>query len=105
MDSQSSFQLVNNLNSTRKDGKRVADLDLCIVSTCDQLVVGPIHVNGGTLDLLMIHAPGLVSMKMLLNCVHPTLISALCHIQTALVAPSSNPFSFYIRYFYFLHTY
>ena len=38
----------------------VADFDFAIVSGCDQLVVGPTHARGLTLDLLMTDVPDLV---------------------------------------------
>ena len=38
----------------------VAAFDFPTVSGCDQLVVGPTHARGGTLDLLMTDVPDLV---------------------------------------------
>ena len=38
----------------------VAALDFATVTGCDQLVVGPTHARGGTLDLLMTDVPDLV---------------------------------------------
>ena len=38
----------------------VAALDFATVSGCDQLVIGPTHARGGTLDLLMTDVPDLV---------------------------------------------
>ena len=38
----------------------VAAFDFATVSACDQLVVGPTHACGGTLDLLMTDVPDLV---------------------------------------------
>ena len=38
----------------------VAAFDFATVSGCDQLVVGPTHAGGGTLDLLMTDVPDLV---------------------------------------------
>ena len=35
----------------------VAAFDFATVSGCDQLVVGPTHARGGTLDLLMTDFP------------------------------------------------
>ena len=37
-----------------------AAIDFATVSRCDQLVVGPTHARGGTLNLLMTDVPGLV---------------------------------------------
>ena len=42
-------------NTTNHYG--VASFDFTTVSSCDQLVVGPTHARGGTLDLLMTDAP------------------------------------------------
>ena len=41
------------LGSTTTSRHGVAAFDFATVSGCDQLVVGPTHVRGGTLDLLM----------------------------------------------------
>ena len=38
----------------------VAAFDFASVSGCDQLVVGPTHARGGTLDLLITDVPDLV---------------------------------------------
>ena len=38
----------------------MAAFDFATVSGCDQLVVGPTHTHGGTLDLLMTDIPDLV---------------------------------------------
>ena len=40
----------------------VAALDFATVSGCDQLVIGPTHARGGTLDLLMTDVPDLVRL-------------------------------------------
>ena len=63
-----SFLFVGDLNghheewlgftTTNRDG--VAAFDFATVSGCDQLVVGPTHACGGTLDLLMTDVPDLV---------------------------------------------
>ena len=47
--------------STNRHG--VAALDFATVSDCDQLVVGPTHARGGTLDLLMTDVPELVQVS------------------------------------------
>ena len=60
-----SFLLVCNLNgqdqewlgSTTTNRHGVAAFDFATASGCDQLVVGPTHVRGGTLDLLMTDVP------------------------------------------------
>ena len=38
----------------------VAALDFATISGCDQLVIGPSHARGGTLDLLMTDVSDLV---------------------------------------------
>ena len=48
------------LGSTTMHRHGVAAFDFATVSSCDQLVVGPTHVRGGTLDLLMTDVPDLV---------------------------------------------
>ena len=57
---RASFLFVSNLNgyrqewlgSTTTNRHGVAAFDLATESGCDQLVVGPTHARGGTLDLL-----------------------------------------------------
>ena len=48
------------LGSMTTNRHGVAAFDLTTVSGCDQLVVGPTHARGGTLDLLMTDVPDLV---------------------------------------------
>ena len=48
------------LGSTTKNRDGVAAFDFAAVSRGDQLVVGPTHARGGTLDLLMTDIPDLV---------------------------------------------
>ena len=48
------------LTSTTTNRHCVAALDFATVSGCDQLVIGPTHAHGGTLDLLMTDVPDLV---------------------------------------------
>ena len=48
------------LGSTTTNRHEVAAFDIATVSGCDQLVVGPTHARGGTLDLLMTDVPDLV---------------------------------------------
>ena len=38
----------------------VPAFDFATVSGCDQLIIGPTHARGRTLDLLMTDVPGLV---------------------------------------------
>ena len=67
---RSSFLFVGDLNGhqewlgsaiTNRHG--VAAFDFATVSGCDQLVVGPTHERGGTLDLLMTDVPDLVQVS------------------------------------------
>ena len=46
--------------STTTSHHGVAAFDFATVSGCDQLVVGKIHVRGGSLDLVMTDVPDLV---------------------------------------------
>ena len=48
------------LGSTTTNRHEVAAFDFATVSGYDQLVVGPTHAHGQTLDLLMIDVPDLV---------------------------------------------
>ena len=67
-DARASFLFVGDLNghhqewlgSTTTNRHGVAAIDLATVSSCDQLVIGPTHAPGGTLDLLMTEVPDLV---------------------------------------------
>ena len=60
-DIRASFLLLGDLNvhhqewldSTTTNRQGVTAFDFATVSGCDQLVVGPTHARGGTLDLLM----------------------------------------------------
>ena len=63
-----SFLFVGNFNghrqewlgSTTTNRHGVAAVDFATFSGCDQLVVGPTHAHGGTLDLLVTDVPDLV---------------------------------------------
>ena len=48
------------MGSTTTNSHGVAAFDFATVSGCDQLVVGPTHARGGTLDLLIADVPDLV---------------------------------------------
>ena len=50
------------LSSTTMNHHGVAAFDFATVSGCDQLVVGPTHARGGTLDLLMMDVPDLAQV-------------------------------------------
>ena len=47
------------LDSTTTNCHGVAAFNFATVSSCDQLVVGPTHARGGTVDLLMTDVPDL----------------------------------------------
>ena len=51
------------LGSTTTNHHGVAAFDYATLSGCDQLVVGPTHARGGTLDLLMTDVPDLVRVS------------------------------------------
>ena len=67
-DVRASFLFVGDLNgyhqewlgSTTTSRHGVAAFDFATVSGCDQLIVGPTHARGETLDLLMTDVPDLV---------------------------------------------
>ena len=67
-DIHASFLFVGELNghyqewlgSTTTNRHGVAAFDFTTVSGCDQLVIGPTHARGGTLDLLMTDVSDLV---------------------------------------------
>ena len=67
-DVRASFMFVGDFNghhqewlgSTTTNRHGVATFDFATVSGCDQLVVGPTHARGRTLDLLMTDVPDLV---------------------------------------------
>ena len=64
------------LGSTTTNRHGVAAFDFATVSGCDQLVVGPTHARGGTLDLLMIDVPHLIRVAVvasICNCNHSSL--------------------------------
>ena len=69
-DVRASFLFVGDLNghhqewlgSTTTNRHGVTAFDFATVSGCDQLVVGPTHARGGTLDLLMTDVPDLVQV-------------------------------------------
>ena len=51
------------MGSTTAYRHGVAVFDFATVSGCDQLVVGPTHARGGTLDLLMTDVPDQVRVS------------------------------------------
>ena len=50
------------LGSTTTNRYGIGAFDFATVSGCDQLVVGPTHACGGTLDLLMTDVPDLIGV-------------------------------------------
>ena len=72
-DVRASFLFVGDLNghhlewlgSTTTNRHGVAAFDFATVSGCDQLVVGPTHARGGTLDLLIADVPDLVRVAII----------------------------------------
>ena len=67
-----------------KTVKTVENFDFATVSGCDQLVVGPTHARGGTLDLLMTDVPDLVRVAVVApigNSDHPSLSAVISMAQ------------------------
>ena len=72
------------LGSTTTNRHGVAAFDFATVSGCDQLVVGPTHARGGTLDLLMTDVPDLVRVSVVApigNSDHSSLSAVISMIQ------------------------
>ena len=74
------------LGSTTTNHYYVAAFDFTTVSGCDQLVVGPTHARGGTLDLLMTDIPDLVRVSVATpiavgNSVHSSLSAVISMAQ------------------------
>ena len=95
-DLRASFLFVGDLNghhqqwfgSTNTNCNGVAAFDFATVSGCDQLVVGPTHARGGTLDLLMTDVPDLVLVSVVApkgNSDHSSLSAV---ISTAQAVPN-----------------
>ena len=91
-DVRASFLFVGDLNgyhqewlgsaTTNRHG--VAAFDFATVSGCDQLVVGPIHARGGTLDLLMTDVPDKVRVSVIVpigNSDHSSLSAVISMAQ------------------------
>ena len=53
------------MGSTTTNRHGVAAFDFATVYGCDQLVVGPTHARGGTLDLLMTDVPDLIRVAVI----------------------------------------
>ena len=72
------------LGSATTNRHGVAAFDFATVSGCDQLVVGPTHARGGTLDLLMTDVPDLVRVSVapaIGNSDHSSLSAAISMAQ------------------------
>ena len=72
------------LGSTTTNRHGVAALDFTTVSGCDQLVIGPNHARGGTLDLLMTDIPDLVQVAVVApldSSDHSSLLTAISMAQ------------------------
>ena len=94
-DVRASFLFVGELNghhqewlgSTTTNRHGVAAFDFATISGCNQLVVGPTHARGGTLDLLMTDVPDLVKVAVLAptgNSDHSSLSAVISMAQAIL---------------------
>ena len=76
--------IIGRLVSTTTNSYGVAAFDFATVSGCDQLVVGPTHARGGTLNLLMIDVPDLVRVAVvapIVNSDHSSLSTVISMAQ------------------------
>ena len=72
------------MGSTTTNRHLVAAFDFATVSGCDQLVVGPTHARGETLDLLMTDVPDLVRVAVIApigNSDHSSLTAVISMAQ------------------------
>ena len=72
------------MGSTTTNRHGVAAFDFATISGCNQLVVGPTHARGGTLDLLMTDVPDLVRVAVVAqigNSDHSSLSAAISMAQ------------------------
>ena len=72
------------LGSTTTNRQGVAAFDFATVSGCNQLVVGPTHARGGTLDLLITDVPDLVGVAVVApvgNSNHSSLLAVISMAQ------------------------
>ena len=76
------------LGSTTTNRHGVAAFDFATVSGCDQLVVGPTHTHGGTLDLLMTDVPDLVRVAVVAPIGNPDHSSLSAVISMAHAVPN-----------------
>ena len=65
------------LGSTSTSRHGVAAVEFVTVSGCDQLVTGPTHARGGTLDLLVTDVPDIVWV----DVVHHKVVRIINHSQ------------------------
>ena len=95
-DVHASFLFVGDLNlhhqewlgSMTTNCHGVAAFDFATVSGCDQLVVGPTHARGGTLDLLMTDVPDLVPVAVVAPIGHSDHSSLSAVISMAQAVPN-----------------
>ena len=95
-DVRASFWFVGDLNghhreclgsaTTNRHG--VAAFDFATMSFCDQLVVGPTHARGGTLDLLMTDVPDLVRFSVVAHIGNSDYSSLSAVISMAQAVPN-----------------
>ena len=75
------------MGSTTTNRLGVSALDFATVSGCDQLVIGPTHARGGTLNLLITDVPDLVRVAVvtpLSSSDHSSLSRAISMAQAIL---------------------
>ena len=106
-DVHASFLFVGDLNghhqewlgSMTMNRHGVAAFDFATVSGCDQLVDGPTHARGGTLDLLMTDVPDLVRVAVVAtigNSDHSSLLAEdhrgtlLCLLSVSKIIPEGH---------------
>ena len=94
-DVRASFLFVGDLNghhqkwlgSMTMTRHGIAAFDFATVSGCDQVVVGPTHARGGTLDLLMTDVPDFVLVAVVApigNSYHSSLSAVILMVQAVL---------------------
>ena len=104
-DIRASFLFVGDLNghnrewlgSTTTNRHGVAAVDFATVSGCDQLVVGPTHARGGTLDFLMTDVPDLVRVAVVAPIGNSDHFSLSAVISMAHAVPLVGKFSSNIK--------
>ena len=76
------------LGSTTTNRHGVAAFDFANVSGCNQLVVGPTHASGGTLDNLMTDVPHQVGVSVVASIGNSDHCSLLAVISMAQAVPN-----------------